>query len=292
MRELHLFAGAGGGILGGLLLGHTTVCAVEIEPYCRQILKQRQADGILPSFPIYGDIREFDASEWRGKVDAVCGGFPCTDISVAGKGAGIEGEASGLWKEMARVILQVGSKIVFVENSPMLTSRGLGVVLGDLASMGYDARWGVLGGDNLHAPHVRKRIWVMAKYRGGGAKWPTPTSCMSKGTSMKSLTRQNGKSRANDRLDHAVLHITVFPTPQASDHRNRGHLGLPVTQRRLKIGKQINLSASVSQKHGALSPDWTEWLMGWPIGLTDLKPLETVRFQSWRQQFGKFFQKN
>jgi site-specific DNA-cytosine methylase len=86
MRELHLFAGAGGGILGGHLLGHTTVAAVEIEPYCQQVLKQRQADGILPEFPIFGDIRDFNGIEWMGKVDVIAGGFPCTDISVAGGG--------------------------------------------------------------------------------------------------------------------------------------------------------------------------------------------------------------
>ncbi len=86
MNELHLFAGAGGGILGGILLGHTCVCAVEIEPYCRKVLLQRQRDGILPKFPIWDDVRTFDGKPWRGKVDVVCGGFPCQDISIAGGG--------------------------------------------------------------------------------------------------------------------------------------------------------------------------------------------------------------
>jgi hypothetical protein len=90
MNELHLFAGAGGGILGGELLGHTTVCAVEIEEYPRKVLLQRQRDGILPRFPIWDDIQTFDGKPWRGKVDVVCGGFPCQDISAAGKGAGID----------------------------------------------------------------------------------------------------------------------------------------------------------------------------------------------------------
>jgi DNA (cytosine-5)-methyltransferase 1 len=162
MNELHLFAGAGGGILGGILLGHTTVCAVEIEPYCRKVLLQRQRDGILPKFPIWDDVCTFDGKPWRGKVDVICGGFPCQDISVAGKGAGITGERSGLWGEMARIIREVGPPFVFVENSPMLTVRGLGVVLGDLAEMGYDAKWGVLGAINCGAPHQRERIWIMA----------------------------------------------------------------------------------------------------------------------------------
>src|SRR4051812_43983099 len=144
MNELHLFAGAGGGILGGMLLGHTCVCAVEIEPYCRAVLLQRQRDGILPRFPVWDDVRTFDGKPWRGRVDIVCGGFPCQDISAAGKGAGITGERSGLWGEMRRIVGEVGPRFVFVENSPVLTSRGLGTVLGDLAALGYDARWGVL----------------------------------------------------------------------------------------------------------------------------------------------------
>jgi len=170
MNELHLFAGAGGGILGGYLLGHRCVCAVEIEEYPRKVLLQRQLDGILPKFPIWDDITTFDGKPWRGVVDVVCGGFPCQDISCAGKGAGIEGERSGLWGEMSRVIDEVRPQYAFVENSPMLTSRGLGRVLGDLAEMGYNARWGVLGADDVGAPHKRKRIWILAhtKQPGGG----------------------------------------------------------------------------------------------------------------------------
>ena len=162
MNELHLFAGAGGGILGGMLLGHTTVCAVEIEPYCRKVLLQRQRDEILPRFPIWDDVRTFDGKPWRGRVDIVCGGFPCQDISSAGKGAGISGERSGLWAQMARIIGEIRPRFAFVENSPMLTSRGLGVVLRDLAEMGYDARWGVLSSADAGHGNLRERIWILA----------------------------------------------------------------------------------------------------------------------------------
>jgi DNA (cytosine-5)-methyltransferase 1 len=162
LNELALFAGAGGGILGGHLLGWRTVAAVEIEDYPRRVLLQRQADGLLPRFPIWDDICTFDGKPWAGKVDVISGGFPCQDISAAGKGAGLDGERSGLWGEMARVIHEVQPRFVFVENSPMLTSRGLGRVLGDLASMGFDAKWGVLGADAIGLPHHRERIWVLA----------------------------------------------------------------------------------------------------------------------------------
>ncbi len=165
MNELHLFAGAGGGILGGMLLGHTCVCAIEIEPYCRKVLLQRQRDGILPKFPIWDDVRTFDGKPWRGKVDIICGGFPCQDISCAGKGAGIDGERSGLWSEFARIISEVRPRYAFVENSPMLAIRGLGRVLGDLSKIGYDARWCVMGANDVGAPHIRKRMWILAHAR-------------------------------------------------------------------------------------------------------------------------------
>ena len=163
MNELALFAGAGGGILGGHLLGWRTVCAVEWEPYPASVLCARQNDGLLPPFPIWDDVQTFDGRPWQGIVDVVSGGFPCQDISAAGKGAGIDGERSGMWKEMARIIHEVRPRFVFVENSPMLTSRGLGVVLGDLASMGFDAKWGVLGAADVGAPHQRDRIWIVGK---------------------------------------------------------------------------------------------------------------------------------
>jgi DNA (cytosine-5)-methyltransferase 1 len=163
MNELALFAGAGGGILGGHLLGWRTVCAVEWEPYPASVLLARQNDGMLPPFPVWDDIQTFDGRPWRGIVDVISGGFPCQDISAAGKGAGIDGERSGMWREMARIIHEVRPRFVLVENSPMLTSRGLGVVLGDLASLGFDAKWGVLGAADVGAPHQRDRIWILGK---------------------------------------------------------------------------------------------------------------------------------
>ena len=174
MYELALFAGAGGGILGGKLCGFTCVGAVEIEDYARKVLLQRQRDGHLPKFPIWDDVSTFrrDNEETREFIEllrsvreqlVITGGFPCQDISAAGKGAGIaEGTRSGLWFEMARIISEIRPSRVLVENSPMLTSRGLGIVLADLAKMGYDAQWGVLGADKIGARHSRESIWIVA----------------------------------------------------------------------------------------------------------------------------------
>lgn len=163
MNELALFAGAGGGILGGHLLGWRTVCAVERDAYAAQVLAQRQTDGLLPLFPIWSDVCSFDGRPWRGLIDVVSGGFPCQDISVAGNGQGIAGARSGLWHQMARIIDEVRPHYVELENSPLLVGRGLAVVLGDLTEMGYDARWGVIGAADLGAPHRRDRIWLIAQ---------------------------------------------------------------------------------------------------------------------------------
>ena len=162
INELALFAGAGGGILGGHLLGWRTVCAVEWSEYPASVLCARQNDGLLPPFPIWDDVQTFDGKPWRGIVDVVSGGFPCQDISSNGSGGGITGSRSSMWKHMARIIGEVQPRYAFVENSPMLTRRGLGTVLGDLASLGFDAEWGVLSAAEVGGLHKRERIWVLA----------------------------------------------------------------------------------------------------------------------------------
>lgn len=162
MRELALFAGAGGGILGGHLLGWHCVCACELDGYARRVLLARQRDGMLPHFPIWDDVATFDGRPWRGRVDVVSGGFPCQDISCAGTRRGLDGERSGLWAEFARIVGEVRPLFVFVENSPELAVRGLGTVLGDLATVRYDARWGVYSAEDAGAWHLRERLWIAA----------------------------------------------------------------------------------------------------------------------------------
>lgn len=166
MNELALFAGGGGSILAAHLLGWRTVCAVEVDAGARNILLDRQRDGVLERFPIWDDVRTFDGHAWRGVVDVVTGGFPCQDISQCGAGAGINGNRSGLWVEQKRIICEVRPKLVVVENSPMLTTRGLGTVLGDLAGMGFDARWGVFRASSVGAAHHRARLYLVAHPHG------------------------------------------------------------------------------------------------------------------------------
>jgi DNA (cytosine-5)-methyltransferase 1 len=197
LNELALFAGAGGGILGGQLLGWRTVCAVEWEPYAACVLAARQNDGLLPPFPIWDDVQTFDGRPWRGVAQVISGGFPCQDISIAGKGDGLDGERSGMWKQMARIICEVGPEYVFVENSPMLVSRGLGAVLGDLSSMGFDAKWGIVGAKDVGANHQRDRIWIVAHSNSNG--WTTRKKSRSIGTTVSEQQEGQNNSLNSER---------------------------------------------------------------------------------------------
>lgn len=160
LLTLHLFAGAGGGIVADMMLGHTPVGAVEIDEYCRKVLKQRQADGWLPKFPVYTDVKEYTGYEVE-EVDMVCGGFPCQDISAAGKGAGINGERSGLFYEITRICSVIRPRFIFLENSPAIVARGLDSVLGEISKIGYDAEWLCLSASDVGAYHKRERWWCL-----------------------------------------------------------------------------------------------------------------------------------
>jgi len=192
MRELSLFSGAGGGLLGTKLLGFTHVGYVEYDDYCQRVIRQRIEDGILDHAPIFGDIKTFIsdgyAESYQGLVDIITAGFPCQPFSIAGKQAG-ENDERNMWTETIDVIRRVRPKYALLENVPGLLNpvqRWLvrlipknpgwfrriafktcfpsyfGRVLGDLAESGFDAKWCVLGADDVGSQHRRKRIWIVA----------------------------------------------------------------------------------------------------------------------------------
>jgi DNA (cytosine-5)-methyltransferase 1 len=170
-RLLDLFSGIGGFSLGlERSGGFQTVAFCEIDPYCRKVLAKH-----WPEVPQYDDVRTLTAERLAADgitVDAICGGFPCQDISVAGKGAGIEGERSGLWAEYARIIGELRPRYVIVENVAALLGRGLDRVLGDLAEIGYDAEWHCIPASAVGAPHRRDRLWIVAHARRShGERW-------------------------------------------------------------------------------------------------------------------------
>lgn len=166
MNVLDLFSGAGGGILGGVLLGWRCVGAVEINEYCCKVLRQRQLDGCLERFPIWNmDIRRFNtdvAPSYAGMVDLIAAGFPCQPFSVAGKRRGADDERN-MWPATIECIRAIRPRFALLENVPgILSTPYWGTVLGDLAEAGYAARWMVLGADDCGANHRRKRLWVLA----------------------------------------------------------------------------------------------------------------------------------
>jgi DNA (cytosine-5)-methyltransferase 1 len=219
---MHLFAGAGGGILADILLGHQPVCAVENNNYCQQVLAARQKDGCLPWFPIFEDVRDFDGRPWRGLVDVVSGGFPCQDISVAGNGAGIDGERSGLWKEFARIIDEVRPRYAFIENSPMLTNRGLDRVLCDLTEMGFNAEWGVISAADTGAPHIRERIWILAYATDAGIHERRRLDCAWKDGGQLSRNVRDGISSSGQEKAEILAHPSQLQCNGGNDNAGVG----------------------------------------------------------------------
>jgi len=182
MNELSLFSGAGGGLLGTKLLGWRSVGYVEFNTYCQQILAQRIKDGFLDEAPIFGDIDDFiesgAAKKYKGYVDVVTAGFPCQPFSVAGKKKGQDDERNK-WPQTIQCIRDVGCRIALLENVPGLLNSGyFDEILTSLAEAGFDARWTVLGADDVGAPHRRKRLWILAhsKYDGSSQTKITGTS--------------------------------------------------------------------------------------------------------------------
>jgi C-5 cytosine-specific DNA methylase len=346
MNELALFAGAGGGILGGHLLGWRTVCAVEWEAYPASVLVARQNDKILPPFPIWDDVQTFDGKPWRGIVDVVSGGFPCQDISAAGGGLELTekevecGERwqgllarldpnTHLWKipqcslledseqsletwprwgtmqngvcwEQPMLVQTIketefgswptptasqmpseGSILQYrrlVDNGVLTMEEAEGMLMASLNPPRMK-KWtpnnetffhtpnttGLDGGSNSRKA-LKKR---MADTPSGN--WPTPT-CADIYTDKMKSTQQSENSMHSVSLSQAVQ---KWPTPLSSEYKGN---------QQMRDKHQNGLTAIVG---GQLNPMWVEWLMGWPIGWTDLKPLEMDKSHFVQQQPGQ-----
>lgn len=172
MTVLDLFSGIGGFSLGlEWAGGFKTVAFCEADQKCRRVLRKH-----WPATKIYIDVTTLTqkrlVADGIPTIDVVTGGFPCQDISTAGKGVGIGGARSGLWKEFARLICEVRPRYAIIENVSALRSRGLSVVLTDLASIGYDAEWHCIPASAIGAPHRRDRIWIISypRYNAGSTE--------------------------------------------------------------------------------------------------------------------------
>jgi DNA (cytosine-5)-methyltransferase 1 len=160
-----LFSGIGGFDLGLERAGFEIKWQVEIDEYARRVLAKH-----WPDIPKYGDIRAIDWSTVE-PVDLLCGGFPCQDLSYAGKRAGIDGERSGLWSEYLRAICTLRPRFILVENVPgLLTNAYLGRVLGELATCGFDAEWHCIPASSIGAIHRRDRVFILAYPKNSNGK--------------------------------------------------------------------------------------------------------------------------
>jgi DNA (cytosine-5)-methyltransferase 1 len=157
MRHGSLFNGIGGFQLAAEWIGWENYMSVEIDEFCSAITKKH-----YPNCLQYEDIQDTDFTLFTNFVDVLSGGFPCTDISVSGKGAGIEGSKSGLWSEYKRAIEEIYPKYALIENSPNLLKKGFEKVLYDLSEIGYDAEWECISASDIGACHKRERIWILA----------------------------------------------------------------------------------------------------------------------------------
>jgi len=236
MDELALFAGVGGGILGSVLSGHRVVCAVEIEPYCREVLLRRQEDKTLPPFPIWDDIRTFDGKAWCGKVDIISAGFPCQPFSVAGRQKGKDDERN-MWPDTIRIIREVQPKCCLLENVPgLLNFAYIRQVFGDLAESGFNCEWDCISAASQGAPHIRDRLWIVAN---------------AKIDRYGNRRESKNFSETNERQDKQMQSIVGSPSSDVSDTISGGlQNGIKET-----MGKPEKNPSSKRQSRWPVEPD-------------------------------------
>jgi DNA (cytosine-5)-methyltransferase 1 len=260
LRMIDTFSGIGGFSLAARWLGgFQTVQFVEWNPYCQQILAHQ-----FPDIPIHDDISTFNPQP--GTADVVCGGFPCQDISVAGKQAGIaEGTRSGLYHQLMRVVRVVRPRYVVLENVAAITSNGLGVVLGELAAAGFNAEWACIPAADLGACHKRDRWWLVAyanddHLQAGSGQLQREGSAIAGGSSQLAYTQcqrcvegpGRGTQQAGRQSPRAGDGAARSDAPDANDQRQQEHNLATVADR----------AGRASWRHAArsLNPDWRSYV--------------------------------
>jgi len=226
MKVLDLFSGIGGFSLGLERAGMETVAFCEFDEHAQKVLRKH-----WPDVPIHSDIRELDAKQFRGTVDVICGGFPCQDLSTAGKQVGFSGERSSLYGEMLRVISECMPRYAIFENvTGLLTGdsgRWFGQFLYDLAQIGFDAEWHCVSASDIGAQHHRDRVWVIAY----------PCGSRSKVGLARQNVRQEGDTRISINLSNEIRRARRKPGMEGwSIEPNVGRVanGVPNRAHRLK----------------------------------------------------------
>jgi DNA (cytosine-5)-methyltransferase 1 len=225
LKVLDLFSGIGGFSLGLEATGaFETAAFCEIEQYPRAVLKRH-----WPEVPCYDDVRKLSAARLSADgitIDAICGGFPCQDISLAGKGEGLDGKRSGLWSEIARLVGEIGPRFLIVENVSALLGRGLDRVLRDLAALGYDAEWHCVPASYVGLRHLRDRIWIVA--------YPKRYSVQGRANFTETWRK---KSRAQQLA--RLVQPRAWPTIPSARDRGTGHGVANGTHRNRAIGNAV-----------------------------------------------------
>lgn len=321
IKEFHLFAGIGGGIYGGRLLGHSCCGGVEIDEYCQNILKQRMKDGCINEFPVYGDLCQLNGALYRGQFDVLCGGFPCQAFSTAAHGKNLP--EKNLWGEMLRFARESDAPIVFGEN---VVYRAIDKAKLDLEAIGYSVKTCRLSCSDLGADHRRNRFWLLAvkdnaKFttikqqvqslpKLSGAFWKN--SAQENGASGKVTNRRRqlkGIGNAQSPFAAAIafrILVNRFDHPEntdvsASDKEIASVFNVQPTWIKLHFGSKFglvhtpttmaNYSAPSMQHHQGChnfvqvfskpSPDNAEYLMGFPIGASSEAPMNMDSFMRW-----------
>ena len=321
IKEFHLFAGIGGGIYGGKLLGHTCCAGVEIDENCQAVLKQRQQDGWMEHFPIYGDLTQLHGEQFQGGFDVLCGGFPCQAFSHAAHGKNIA--EKNLWGEMFRFVQESNAPIVFGEN---VTLKAIDKAKVDLESLGYRVERCKLSCGDLGADHRRDRYWLLAvrdksifeKVSKHLTKLPrlnlqywsqTPEQV---GEEVIVVNRR-AQLKAIGNAQSPMVAASAFRILVNRHLTNKYHGVLALKEEidavyeskktwiKQTFGEQFgyvhtpttmaNYSAPSMMKHqgcrnfvtvfGKPTPHNAEYLMGFPIGASSLTPLNTNNIEKW-----------
>ena len=282
-RYIELFAGIGG--LGRAIdaVGGECVVQVEREPYCLDILRRR-----WPDVPKHPDVTDFHPEP----VDLVVGGPPCQPVSHAGRRKGTDDDR-WLWGEALRVVREAQPARVFFENPMGLRTLGLDAILAELTDMGYGGAWEVVAAADVGAPHLRKRIFIMGDK--GRDDWegptrpagnhsvgmPTPTARLG-GQRGPQAKRYFDPARSNDLDDYvAAFPQTRWPTPTTRDWEDSGD---SIANGTVPVNGLPGRAVAPTKASGALSPDWVCWLMGFPIGWTDITCDDPGPLYSWESE--------
>lgn len=294
---LDIFSGIGGFSIGLEKAGMETLAFCEMEKYGKKLLNK-----YWPDVPVFPDVCELNSATFVEHglevPNVIAGGFPCQDISCAGKQAGIGGERSGLWKEFKRLIDELEPNYAIAENVANLRSNGLVTVLYDLWEIGYNAEWHCIPASAIGAPHRRDRIWIVAYPSRARSEWSRRIRLSTKiskdvsnanGNGCKDIqsetTRKNGDERQEcfkvANIDRDVVATIGLPLFKGRLEKNEEWRELPTSKPLIEPEvinayrdnegfKQWNVEPDIPRlANNKLNPDWVEWLMGFPSQWTE-----------------------